>query len=216
MKYEQSIGLDGSVNYEAKYISIQINAFYNIIRNFVYLNKAGNDSVGGYAQYNFLQSDAVLQGGEAYLDVRPPFLEWLDWYSSYASVTAKRQNGTYLPFIPANKLSSTLRAEIKKWRKFHNAYIKAGVDYVLAQNHPGDFETSSPSYLLVNAGLATTIMANNKDYQLSLTCTNLLNTVYIDHMSRFKPLGINNMGRNIIFSLHIPITSKSIYSPKNN
>jgi iron complex outermembrane receptor protein len=37
-----------------------------------------------------------------------------------------------------------------------------------------------------------------------LSGTNLLNKTYLDHMSLFRPFGINQMGRNIALNVRIP------------
>ena len=66
-----------------------------------------------------------------------------------------------------------------------------------AQNNVNPFETSTDGYNLLSLGLGGTVTVFNNNLDVSLTATNLLDTEYIHHLSRLKPDGILNMGRNI-------------------
>ena len=57
-------------------------------------------------------------------------------------------------------------------------------------------ETESDAYNLLSAGIGGSLNVFNKDLAITLSATNLLNTKYIHHLSRLKPDGIFNMGRN--------------------
>jgi len=86
---------------------------------------------------------------------------------------------------------------------------RGGVEYVLGQNHPGQFETRTPDYFLVNASALFVVHKSTKDIHLSVASENLLNRKYYDHLSRFKYFGIYNPGRSIMVSLQLPLTHSS-------
>ncbi|MEO6168900.1 MAG: hypothetical protein ABIO46_05200, partial [Chitinophagales bacterium] len=75
---------------------------------------------------------------------------------------------------------------------------------VFAQNDPGQFETSTPSYYLLDVAIRSHIHFKKQEVEFSIGCNNLLNETYYDHLSRFKSFGIYNMGRNIFFNIHLP------------
>ena len=105
---------------------------------------------------------------------------------------------TYLPLIPANSINNTLRAEFEtKWLSKGYAFTKYSSTF--KQNKPGDFETNTNGYNLLSAGLGGTIKVFNKALGVSVSGINLTDKQYISHLSRLKPDGIFNMGRN--FSL---------------
>ena len=70
------------------------------------------------------------------------------------------------------------------------------------QNNVGQFETSSDSYLVINLlGSHDFNFINNK-LGFVWSINNVLDKEYYDHLSRFKNIGIHEMGRNISFGLN--------------
>jgi iron complex outermembrane receptor protein len=51
--------------------------------------------------------------GEIGLHFHPHPLDWLHYETSFETVTGKKQNGDYLPLIPANNWSNTIRTEFR-------------------------------------------------------------------------------------------------------
>jgi iron complex outermembrane receptor protein len=51
------------------------------------------------------------------LHFHPHPLDWLHYETSFETVTGKKQDGDYLPLIPANNWNNTIRTEfsIKNW-----------------------------------------------------------------------------------------------------
>ena len=65
-----------------------------------------------------------------------------------------------------------------------------------------DFETNTPSYNLLNAGFGGEMSLFKNPLQIQVSGTNLTNKTYVNHLSRLKLDGINNIGRNFIISLN--------------
>jgi iron complex outermembrane receptor protein len=115
-------------------------------------------------------------------------------------VTGKQDSGNYLPLIPANNLTNTIRIE------FENATLKQGYAFVTLrstfnQNNVSVFETPTSSFNLLSAGFGGNFKLFKNDVSVSISGTNLTNKTYVNHLSRLKPDGIFNMGRNINIGL---------------
>ena len=197
LKNEQNIQLDLALEYKNDHFELFVNGFYNLVNNYIFISPNGN-IIDNNPAYDYVQNDAKLYGGEAGLHIHPHPLDWLHFESSFETVTGKKNNNTYLPLIPANSINNTLRAEFEtKWLSKGYAFTKYSSTF--KQNKPGDFETNTNGYNLLSAGLGGTIKVFNKALGVSVSGINLTDKQYISHLSRLKPDGIFNMGRN--FSL---------------
>src|SRR5690606_23270809 len=130
----------------------------------------------------------------------PHPLDWLHLESSFETVTGKQSNNQHLPLIPANSLHNTLRVEFKN-KSIEKGYAFVKLSTVFDQNNISEFETSTKGYNLLSAGLGGTIKVFKNELGVSISGTNLTNQTYISHLSRLKPDGIFNMGRNFNFGL---------------
>src|SRR5262249_37008465 len=152
--------------------------------NYVYLAPTDQEYFG-FQIYRYLQENATLHGGEVTFDVHPEAVDWIDFSASYALVRGKTDSGQYLPFIPADKLHGELKFDfLESSAKWKQTFFKIGADYVFAQNHPGQFETSTPSYWLMDVAIGSNIHFGKQEVDITVGCTNLLNELYYDHLSR--------------------------------
>jgi iron complex outermembrane receptor protein len=71
----------------------------------------------------------------------------------------------------------------------------------------------TPAYTLLNAGFGCDLRFEKQLINITLSCNNMLNKVYIDFMSRIKLINAtyngktfyaNNMGRNIVLAIKVP------------
>lgn len=229
LKAEQSLQIDHSWGVNSKHLSVELDLFANQISNFIFSHKLnstlGGDSIrDGFTVFKYIQGNAALYGGEVSVDIHPHPLDWLHFENAFSyvqSIQGGQPDSTkYLPFTPAPKFTSELRANKRKWGKyFSNVYVKVGVESYLQQNHyykAFETETATPAYTLVNAGIGTDFNKANKTlFSLYITASNLLDVAYQSHLSRLKYAAVNettgrtgvyNMGRNISFKLLIPIS----------
>ena len=88
----------------------------------------------------------------------------------------------YLPHIPTT------------WQ---NVFVSFGMNYTEVQDNRDVFEPSTPGYLILNAGAGVSI----KSVRFLLTCRNLTDKLYYDHLSRLKYYGLYDMGRNIVINV---------------
>jgi iron complex outermembrane receptor protein len=95
--------------------------------------------------------------------------------------------------------------EWNKRNQNYKCYAFVTLQTFFDQNKVADFETRTPRYNLFNAGIGGDLNIFNQKVGYSITANNLFNKDYISHLSRLKADGIANMGRNISFSLHLPL-----------
>lgn len=202
---EQNIQADISWEYQNKQMEFFINGFYNAINDYIFIGPTGEVSDDNDV-YVYQQEDAELYGGEIGFHLHPQSVEWLHLESSFETVVGKQDNGDYLPLIPANSLTNTLRVEFNKLgTHFRNNYAFIGLKTVFKQDKVSDFEDTTGGYNLLNLGCGSDIDVFDKKVSVKLSAKNLLDKTYFSHLSRLKSDGIPDIGRNISLSVSIPL-----------
>ncbi|MGB0980662.1 MAG: TonB-dependent receptor [Winogradskyella sp.] len=199
LKNEQNFQADLALEFKNQHIEFFVNAFYNKITNYIFLTPNG-DVVNQDPVFIYKQENANLYGGEIGFHLHPHPLDWLHFESSFETVTGKQANGNYLPLIPANAITNTIRVEYNS-KFFQNNYAFIKLKSTFAQNNTSNFETSSPAYHLLSAGFGGTVTIFNKALNVTIAATNITDKTYTHHLSRLKPDGIFNPGRNIMLGL---------------
>ncbi|WP_304201183.1 TonB-dependent siderophore receptor [Flavobacterium alvei] len=204
LKTEQNVQTDLNLEYNNSHLEFFVNGFYNHINNYIYTSPTGtvldNNDV-----FEYIQNDAKLFGGEIGLHFHPHPLDWLHYETSFETVTGKKQDGDYLPLIPANNWNNTIRAEFKIKNWLEDGYASLNVSTTFNQDNVNDFETKSNGYTLLNLGFGGKVSIGKTTFNVNLNGNNLLNKQYISHLSRLKTDGIPNIGRNIVLGLNFNI-----------
>jgi iron complex outermembrane recepter protein len=231
LKPENSFQMDLSFGLNTEHITMEVDLFNNMIDNYIFSRKLnsvfGGDSLNaGVTTFQFVSGNANLTGGEIMIDIHPHPLDWLHFENSFSYVQASQKNQPdstkYLPFTPAPKLESELKADIKKSGKFmKNTFVKLEAEnYFKQDKFYGAFgtETKTPGYTLINAGVGTTFISRTHTIcSFYINVNNLTDVAYQSHLSRLKydevnnvtrRTGVYNMGRNISFKLIVPLTFK--------
>ena len=195
LKNEQNFQVDLALEFKNQHFELFANAFYNQINDYIFLTPNG-EFIDGNPVFLYQQENARLYGGEFGFHLHPHPLDWLHLESSFETVTGQQDNEDYLPLIPANSLTNTLRVEFNS-KAIEKRYAFIKVRSTFTQNNVSVFETESEGYNLLSAGLGGTFQLFNNDIDIIVAATNILNTKYIHHLSRLKPDSILNMGRNI-------------------
>ena len=211
LKVEENINSEISVAYSSKYFQFSAAGFVNHFLNYIYLAPTGTQILA-FDVFRFKQFDANLCGTEMMLAINFPFYERLRWETNFSTVAGKLSNGTYLPFIPPAKWTNELRIKCTEGQHFTNIFLFVSTENHFAQTHPAEFETSTSSYWLLNAGINGSWHVKDRAIIFSITGNNILNKNYYDHLSRFKDYHIHNIGRNIVLNIQIPF---SINQQKN-
>lgn len=207
LKSENGIQFDLGVDYQSEHLSFSLSTFYNTIQDFIFLSPL-DSVIDNVPVYEYQQSSAKLYGGEFGVHYHPHAIHWLHFESNLSTVYGKDKNKDPLPLIPATRLNSTLKAEFSQKGKLQikEAFIQHV--YKFKQDRTGLFETPTGDYHLLNIGMNFEISTKNQPIEISTGIKNLLNTKYIDHLSRFKPLGIPNQGINFFVGLKLKFEKK--------
>jgi iron complex outermembrane receptor protein len=195
---EQNFCAEGGFTYEwNEQLRIGGSVYRNAFNDYIYLTPTGTETLG-FPIYRYVQGDAVLQGGEAMLDIHPTGIKWLNIDGSFSHVEGELNDGSLLPFIPADRLSVGMKlvARQRNW-------FRIGLDQVFEQDKPAQFETATPAYLLWNASAGLDRNWNGRPLEIMVVCNNLTDEQYSDHLSRFKYFGLYDIGRNVIVSMHL-------------
>jgi iron complex outermembrane receptor protein len=201
LKTEQNVQTDVNLEYKTDHFEFFANGFYNHINNYIYTSPTGvvldNNDV-----FDYIQNNAKLYGGEIGLHFHPHPLDWLHFETSFETVTGKKQNGDFLPLIPANNWNNTIRTEFKIKNWLEDGFATLNFSSTFNQNNVSGFETKSNGYTLVNLGFGGKIKFGKTAFGINLNGNNLLDKSYIAHLSRLKTDGIPNIRRNIVFGVN--------------
>ena len=204
LKTEQNVQTDVNFEYKSSHVEFFANGFYNHINHYIYTSPTG-EVINDNAVFDYIQNNAKLYGGEIGLHFHPHPLDWVHYETSFETVTGKKQDGDYLPLIPANNWSNTIRTEFKIKNWLDDGFASLQVSTTFSQGNVSGFETKSNGYTLVNLGFGGKIKFGKTAFDLNLNGNNLFDKTYIAHLSRLKADGIPNIGRNIILGLNFNI-----------
>ncbi|WP_395050905.1 TonB-dependent receptor domain-containing protein [Flavobacterium sp.] len=204
LKTEQNVQTDLNLEYKSSHFEFFANGFYNHINNYIYTSPTG-EVIDNYAVFKYIQNDAYLYGGEIGLHFHPHPLDWLHYETSFETVTGKKQDGDFLPLIPANNWNNTIRSEFNIKNLLEDGFASLNVSSTFNQNNVSGFETKSNGYTIVNLGFGGKIKLGKTAFDINLNANNLFDKKYISHLSRLKTDGIPNIGRNIVLGLNFNI-----------
>lgn len=212
---EKSREADLSIHYHANNITFEVAGYYNLIKGYIFISPTGQTALTGTGIYEYRQSDSYLYGGEANLHLHPRHLEWLHFETTFSTVTGKRKEGGFLPFIPAGKLRFEIRGEKDKLIFINKAFLSLNTVTAFSQNNPAPEETATPGYTITDASAGGILKAGKQEIFVSISLNNLFDIKYVDHLSTLKEVGYFNPGRNIALSLKLPFKIEKSSAGKN-
>lgn len=202
LKAQRNIETDLSLHYHSENLMIDISAFYNHVKNYIYMSPTNDTISSGECIYRHSQSNAKLFGGELSCAYAP--VNWIKLQATYSYLHAEKEDGNYLPFISPEQLSTSVKIKKEQLLFLHDTYLKVGIDIEGKQKKPSLFETETNGFMLVNMGLGAKIEFGKQQIDLGVFINNLFNKTYYNHLSTLKELGYYNMGRNISFLIKVP------------
>ena len=194
LKPERSNQLDVSYNLALEHWNFVVNPFVSSMQNFIYLNQL-DTIIEGYQAFQYQQKKQVwMYGADFGVHVHPHFAHWLHYETNFSYLQMENE-GTALPFVPQPRWTHVIKFAWESSKKLSFEHISLQFQYFLNQTKIAPLETSSVDYGLLNisAGLKWHIK-----YPISIQfgVRNLLNTHYVDHLSRLKPIGLSGPGIN--------------------
>jgi len=199
---EQNFQTDLALEYTTDHFEVFANGFYNVIKDFIFIQPTGEIIEENFV-FSYLQENAKLYGGEFGVHFHPHPLDWLHINSDFETVTGKQNNGSYLPLIPANKLTNTIKVEFNDGKNLTKPYLFVRSKSTFKQNNNSEFETKTNGYTLVSLGGGVQFSYRKSLFIAAVSITNLTDESYIAHLSRLKVDGIQNPGRNVSVSLKV-------------
>ena len=199
--------IDLAVEFSGEHMEFTIQPFMNYIQDYIYLNPL-NYFDDGFPVYQYVQGDASLAGGEFYFHWHPHAVHWLHVELDYSTVYGWDENGDHLPLIPADRIRGNLKAEFaeRKNNPFKDVFVESV--YRLEQNRIATGETTTPAYMLLNAGVGFDFQSPNAGLELRLGVNNILNEDHTDHLSAYKYRNINEQGINPYIKLLLDFSGK--------
>lgn len=207
LKAQRNYQFDFNYHYHLKNLVFDFSPFYNSVNNYIYIVQTiQNAPLGGGKIWQYVQNDANLFGMEFSLDYHP--LAWLGLHTNYTWTKGELKNGGYLTQIPQNRWVAEIKFEKEKLGFLNRPRFLINFTNFQHQDDLGQLETYSKAYHLVNLNLGSEINLYKQKINWYIAANNIFDEVYIDHLSALKPLNLNNIGRNIVFGLNIPLMSK--------
>ena len=201
---EQNFQSDISLEYKTKHFEIFANGFYNKINDYIFISPTG-EVEDGFDVFSYIQEDAKLYGGEFGFHFHPHPVDWLHLESSFETVTGKQSNDEYLPLIPANKITNTIRSEFKGSKKWSDWFLSLKLQSYFKQDNVSFFEEKTDGYNLLDFGLGGNLNFNKVKTSFHFNVNNMFDKNYISHMSALKVDDIPNIGRNFILGITLRI-----------
>lgn len=204
---EHAWELDAGILHDRETFSIHLDLFIGLLDNYIYYEKSEGEKrfVDGdsFPVYRYVQANAFRRGGELTFDVHP--VEQVHFENSLAVVLAENTAlDRPLPFTPPFRSVHEVRYDVeRKNTPIRRLFIKANLENVFKQERIDDFETPTAGYVLLNAGAGVEGVLSTFDFHLFLNIRNITNTLYFDHLSRYKDIGVGGPGRNLTLGLEI-------------
>jgi iron complex outermembrane receptor protein len=199
--------IDFTYHLHTSWATFNIAPFYNVVNNYIYVVMTNEDApIGEGKIFQHVQNDANLLGGEMALDIHP--VSWLGIHGSYsmvrANITDDAEGVEHPTFTPQDRLTGEIKLQQEQLGMLKRPYFSVEVMNFFEQNRTGQNESPTPAYTLLNAKIGTSISVGKQNMNIYVVGNNLTNTVYIDHLSVTKPLGLNMMGRNVMVGVQLP------------
>lgn len=199
LKPEKAIQLDLSYDRLGDHFSFILNPYVGALNDFIYVLPTGN-TVGGMPEFKYAQVDWAWQyGADLGVHLHPHFAHFLHLEStiSYLNYVSKLKA---FSLIPQPRWSTTIKVEPKMRGKAVIEHVYAQFVYHMPQRNTVTYETPTADFGVFNVGMDA-VFGKDKNWKIQLAVRNLTNKQYIDHLSRLKPLGLSNPGRNIMIKL---------------
>lgn len=215
LRPENSRLLSLSSNYENAQGTVKVSAtvYRNDIRNFIYLQPRADSFVltiaGAFARRDFLQTDAVLYGGDAAVEWQ--FHKNVSWASRLSLLRARdKRTNDWLILMPPDRMQHELNVNLNNGRFFQNnsfglQMVNTWRQYRTPSEEKGkqDFSPAPAGYTLLNLQLATTIKLGGQPLGIGITAHNLLNKRYREYLNAQRYFA-DEMGRDISIRIKIP------------
>jgi iron complex outermembrane receptor protein/hemoglobin/transferrin/lactoferrin receptor protein len=217
LESERSLSGDLALRLRTGRLSGEITAYYNRIRNYIYLRNTGETGQGGLPIYVNDQTDATLTGVEGFVEASAlPWLvlgaggAWMD--TSGDGLDEEEGADGSLPLIPADRLEGMVRFEPAGAGTLVGPFAQLRVRHSFAKSTAGPFEpfsqfdvipfgtASTGAYTRLDLTLGATLELGRTPLDVTLGVENLADEAFRDFLDTYKGYALN-VGRNVILKL---------------
>ena len=205
---ESSLNTDLTLRYQGDRGRGELGLFRSHYSNYISLLPA-DDLVltirGAFPKFTYVQSDAVIQGFDGYLEYQ--LSPHIDTHLSVSFVRG-RNTAEHQPLyqMPATRFIAGLSFHLPTGGRLLDAGIGFEGRFVMRQdNFPEGIDYADPpaGYELFDLDLHAEIAVADQPVRVQFGVRNLFNQRYRDYLSRFRYY-IDNPGRNVTFGMSIP------------
>ncbi len=208
LRVEKSYNLTSSVRYQGEKLEAEVGVYANLIENYIYNRPTltTHQNIDGYFPvFAFTQTNALFKGVD--FDLKWHITNHLLFEPKMTLVYANDlTTHGYLVLIPPQRFQAKLEYRWEKLWRFKNVFINIGNMSVPQQTRVppnSDFVSPPKGYTLFSAAIGCSVNVRKQAINLSLQCTNILNTAYRDYMDYFRYYA-DEPGRTIQLRIRIP------------
>jgi iron complex outermembrane receptor protein len=181
-----------------------VNPYVNNISNYIYIQPK-DSIIDGLPVFDYKQLNQVLfYGGDFGLHYHPHFAHNLHIESTFSFVQTQTSSDSSISLLPPARLATSLKYTFDFGKKFQLKDILVQHTFMAAQNRVAYIETVTPAYHLLNASLQF-VWNLKTPLAFNIGCKNILNSTFIDHLSRLKNIQMPSPGRNFYLSIQFNI-----------
>lgn len=176
---ETSHNVDISLRKTQGFVTFNLTAYRNQIKDYIYAADTGERPGAGYRVIQYRQNDATFNGIEG--DINFAFNTGTDLTFWGDHVRGKLKHHGNLARIPSDRIGVRVKQQIQDDLTGQVSFTR-----VQAQNTIADFESKTSGYNLLGAALIYDGRADVFNYQLFVRADNLLNVKAREHTSWIK------------------------------
>jgi iron complex outermembrane recepter protein len=200
---ETSLNIDLGVRTRLGAFYAEISVFNNILNNFIYPSPTNLiDSASGLRIFNIVQDKSTFRGIEYSFQFQPLDFILLSLNGDYL-FTNNNATDSPLPFTPPSKNIIEIKLQKNSFWKLYNPYFSFKTKIESPQNNVDPMETKTDGYTLFYAGVGFDYILTKSVMSVDFSVDNLLDTKYVDHLSRYKSYAMNP-GRSINMKVSVP------------
>lgn len=208
LRSEHGYQLDISTEWDRKKWRGSVAVFANYFDGYIYLSPSGQFSMLPEAGqiFRYRQHDAVYTGFEADWDWKP--WRWLQLHQAYEYVwNINVETSLPLPFTPPGSMLSEVRFMHDEVKVLRDLHLFVAHRHVLAQNRVDRNDMTTSAYNLLDAGIGFKVKGSKfkvAHFEISFSVQNILNTPYLNHLSRYRLINVPEQGRNFVVTVKVP------------
>lgn len=201
---ERSLQLDWSSSLNTEHGSFTFNPYHAWVQDYIYLQPNGT-SVDGIPVFTYTQLDhGRLYGLDLSAHYHPHWLHRLHWEGNFSYLNFQSPQDSAITLLPPTRLQNELQYHWDFSGKIQKIELSVSHIWIAAQTRVAFQESTSKSYQLLHLN-ARLHLQKNGNWILQTGVRNLTNSMYIDHLSRLKNIGMPGPGRHFYVSLKYQI-----------